>query len=352
MPCVSFQKECKVMFALFAIYAANSIQTLRGFNVSSIDRSMTDRRLDDCLGPPYIYATLHDADNIFKYSRDGCLLDDKVLDYVSTVRHDYLELRSMAFGKYNGDDVLYVADATSGDSRLMIYGRCDDRGRRAYITTAVSSQDNDGVDHTYGITFDSHDNLYISNQHTDNVLRFYKDSFKAMPLPPALATDPGRYYFYDGTFKQFGSPNNHGSTEQGIRSIIIVHNEMWIANEDFDGVVMVDLPTGLSLNIVVISKPIGLYYDPESELIFVSSKKKHRQGSVLAIDRKTLRVVKSYKEERMEHPTGIFVHNKILYVAEQIESAILTFDVESTEFLGKIIKHIPGDVEHILLSDC
>jgi DNA-binding beta-propeller fold protein YncE len=346
--------ENMLIIFIILISISNSSQSLRGFNVTSTtDSTTSDRRqLDGCMGPPYIYMTLHDANNIYKYSRDGCLLDDQVLDYVSAVKHDYPELRSMAFGKYYGDDVLYVADATSGDSRLLIYSRCDDRGRRAYITTAVSSQDYDGVDHTYGITFDNHDNVYISNQHTDNVLRFYKDSFKAMPLPPVLATDSSRNYYYKGTYKQFGSPAMHSAKEQGVRSIIIVHNELWIANEDFDGVIMVDLPTGLSLNVVMVSKPIGLYYDPDTQLIFVSSKGKHRQGSVVAIDRRTLRVVRRYKEDRMEHPTGLFVHNKILYVAEQIESAILAFDIESTEFLGKIIKHIPGDVEHIVLSDC
>ena len=42
----------------------------------------------------------------------------------------------------------------------------------------------------------------------------------------------------------------------------------------------------------------------------------------------------------------------ILYVAEQIESAVLTFDVDSTDFIQKVIKHIPGDIEHLMLSNC
>jgi len=78
---------------------------------------------------------------------------------------------------------------------------------------------------------------------------------------------------------------------------------MWIANEDF-GVVIVNLATGVSTNIIVIPQPIGLFYDPNTKLVFVTSKGKHRQGFVYGIDKKSLRIVKEYKEDRMEHPTG------------------------------------------------
>ena len=38
------------------------------------------RQPGDCLGPPYLYVSLHDKfGNILKYSRDGCLMDDAVL---------------------------------------------------------------------------------------------------------------------------------------------------------------------------------------------------------------------------------------------------------------------------------
>jgi len=46
-------------------------------------------------------------------------------------------------------------------------------------------------------------------------MRFYKDSFEPMPVPPALAYDPGRKYLYKGTYKQFGQPNIHSPDEQG-----------------------------------------------------------------------------------------------------------------------------------------
>jgi hypothetical protein len=135
----------------------NNQTSLRGYqghnvhnnNMNSINILSHDD-YSDCLGPPYIYITLHDANNIHKYSRDGCLLDDKVLDYMSFNRHDYVELRSIAFGVYNGDDALFVTDATSSNSRVMIYGNCNNDGKRAYITTALSTQDNQGeINHIF-----------------------------------------------------------------------------------------------------------------------------------------------------------------------------------------------------------
>lgn len=120
------------------IQLRNNTQAAKNHQVNMLGQS-------NCLGAPYIYITLHDASNIYKYSRDGCLLDDNVLDYVSFVEKGYVELRSMALGRYHGEEMLYIVDAISGNSRIMIYGSCDDRGKRAYVTTAQSTQDNQGI---------------------------------------------------------------------------------------------------------------------------------------------------------------------------------------------------------------
>ena len=127
---------------------------------------------------------------------------------------------------------------------------------------------------------------------------------------------------------------------------------MWIANEDFNGVVVVDLETGVGTNVVFIESPIGLHYDEIRDVVYVSSKQKHRHGGVYAVDRKTLRIVQEFREDRMEHPTGMVVYDNILYVAEQIESAILSFDIKSGKFIEKITKHIPGDLEQLILTYC
>ena len=63
-----------------------------------------------------------------------------------------------------------------------------------------------------------------------------------------------------GTFYQFGKAGEHSESEQGIRSIVRVGDDIWIANEDIDGVAIVSISTGMISNIVVIPSPIGDCY--------------------------------------------------------------------------------------------
>lgn len=346
-----------------SIIVIQLIQILKGFLICQIILLSCDGKnrvlsessdTSECvpLAPPYIYLTLHEGGNIMKFSRNGCLLDENILTSKSSIG---TEFRSLIISSYEGkENYLYVAEATGGASGVRVYDTCNDLGKRNYIGKLISQSINEGIDHTYGICFDSsNEYIYISNQHTDNVLRFSKSTFKPIHFPPIFDIDKHTKKYFDGTFKQFGKANVHKDNERGIRSIITIKkHEMWIANEDFDGIIIVNLNTGLSTDIVRISKPVGLFYDESTHLVYVSSKGKHRTGSVYAISAGSLRIVKSYFEPYMEHPTGVLVYGGILYVVEQVENAILTFDVESTKYLGKIVKHIPHDFEQITLSYC
>lgn len=302
---------------------------------------------------PYIYATTHDeVANILKYTLDGCLVTDKVLlDGPELDDHD-TEFRSMAFGKYKGHDALFIADAMTKDSFVFAYSECDANGQRTYLGTPVSSQVTSGVDHTYGLCFDDKQNLYITNQHTDNVMRFAADTFEPMALPSSLEEKHSRKKFYPGTFVQFGAAAPHDVYEQGIRSILHYRDTIWIANENIDGVAVADINTGIIHDIVVVHCPIGLFFDETSGLIFIGSKAKHWGGGVYAVSPKTLRIVANYTTHRMNHPTGITVHQDILYVAEQTRGEILVFRVSTQEYLGRIVKKTPGQIELLLLSDC
>jgi hypothetical protein len=54
----------------------------------------------------------------------------------------------------------------------------------------------------------------------------------------------------------------------------------------------------------------------------------------------------------MTHPTGIAVHD-VLFVADQRLGAILTFHLNSTEFIKNIWERSAGgDIEHIALTNC
>lgn len=302
---------------------------------------------------PFIYATTHDeVPNILKYTLDGCLVTDKVLlDGPQIDDHD-TEFRSMAFGKYKGEDALFVADAMTKDSFVFAYGACDANGQRSYLGTPLSSQVTRGIDHTYGLTFDSDQNLYVTNQHTDNVMRFAHDTFEPMPLPSILEEKHSRKKYFPGTFFQFGAAGPHSIDEQGIRGILPYKDTMWIANKDLNGIAIVSVESGVLHDIVVVHCPIDLAYDERSGLIFVGSKSKHWGGAVYGISPDSLRVVANYTTHRMTHPTGILVHGDTLYVAEQVRGEILVFSVSSQKYLGRIVKKTPGQIELLLLSNC
>lgn len=157
-----------------------------------------------CDEAPFIYATYHDVvPNIVKYSRNGCLLSSTVL--VGAPKHTApnhtIEMRSLVFGKYKNSSVLYVADAFTNDSYLNIYDQCNEKGQRMFLKSAISTHKHLGVNHIYGICFDQDENVYLSSQHTDNVMRFYKDTFKPMPFPPKMErAEPHLYRNYPGTF--------------------------------------------------------------------------------------------------------------------------------------------------------
>lgn len=346
------------MSYLLCLYALIIYQFIIVFSIISNENSLCD----DYMGPPYIYVTIHQGEQVLKYSRNGCLLSDnsdyKILNFVPKHRYksSVSEFRSMHIHKFRDiENALYITDAASSDSRVLVYSDCNrnSNGTREYLATVVSTQENDGVDHTYGISFDMYDNMYVSNQHTDCILRFYGDNFHPiMHFPSSTDLDPKRHYFYDGTYKQFGNPSIHDSEERGLRSILIIEHEIWIANEDMSGVIIANLHTAVAMNIVIIDNPIGLYYDKTSNLVFVSSKKKHRQGSVFAIDRSTLRIFKTYHTSMMEHPVGVVVYNSILYVAEQNLGAILSFDVQSGNFIAFIASNIQNEVEQLTLTWC
>lgn len=285
-----------------------------------------------CLGAPFLYVTVHDrTPNILKYTRDGCFLTDKVLMTSDVFKGDVdVELRSMAIGKHRDHESLFIADASNYNSRLLVFGRCIEDafnyGRRPYIETVVESKQNLGVDHTYGVCLDKEGNVYISNQHTDCVLRFQTGNFHPMVLPRALQLDQ-RLDYYKGTFVQFGLPKEHGSDEQGIRSIAHVKSKIWIAHEDLSGVAIADTESGLVTEIIPLDTAVGLYYDEVSEMVFVSCKSTKRGGIVYALDPQTYKIINSYRHHMMAHPTGNYL-SPLLSIVYHIKLHINLFFIK------------------------
>lgn len=301
-----------------------------------------------CLGAPYIYLTVHDQiHNVIKYSRDGCLLESNVLS--GGPLNIKTELRGIKIGNYMGErDSLYVADGNTDNSQILVYGTCNFAGIRPFIATLVTTYSNPGAVHAYGIGFDSLGNIYASFQHTDVVLRFYKDSFRTMPLPSAYNYKSASYY--DGTFYQFGKPGEHKEELQGVRGFTNVHDDqIWIANEDVDAIIVVDYDANF-ITSVSIDTPVGVHYDSNHDLVFISSKSKF--GAVFAINPNSYKVEKVFYLPGMEHPTGMATYGDTLFVAEQSWYKVLSFDILSERFLTTVIGRTPGKVELITLSFC
>lgn len=322
-------------------------------NSQDVDTTTSVRR--KCLyEPPYLYVTTHDeVPNVMKYTRDGCLVTAEVLADHPAGEDHITEFRSMALGGYRDlPQALFIADAMSKESFLLVYSECDANGHRHYLDTVVSTETNPGADHAYGICFDGDGNVLASFQHTDCVLRFRKDTFEPMPLPPLLSSSYRWQDLFAGTFYQFGSPGLHPISEQGVRGIVRLDDMLWIANEDIGGVAVVSLATGMMLTIVVVHNPIGLHHDPACGLIFVGSKRKHWRGAVHAIDPKLFRVVRTYTTNRMNHPAGITSYGDMLYVGEQVRGDIMQFSIASQEFLGNVVSDAPGEIEQLIMSPC
>ena len=267
------------------------------------------RGSNGCLGAPYLYVTVHDRTaNVLKYTRDGCLVTDNVLLMDEAYKSVFdVEFRSMAIGKHKDHDALFIADASDHNSRLLVFGKCidekQDYGKRHFVEIVVDSKHNKGVDHTYGVCLDKEGNVYISNQHTDCVLRFNVGTFKPMEFPRSLQLDR-RLDYYDGTFVQFGLPREHGAMERGVRAIAHVHNKIWIAHEEISGVAITDVESGLVTNIIPLDTPVGLFHDEYLGVVFVSCRSKERGGIVYAINSDTFKIQHSYSHHKMVHPTG------------------------------------------------
>lgn len=213
-------------FALLALAVVVfvTIRNRTGIVLSDEDKANSPRT---CLGPPFIYVSVHDkVSNILKYSRNGCLVDDSVLIMSEAYEKiSHVEFRSLAIGKSKDHNALFVASASKSNSRLLIFGKCVDekddylmRNKRHFIEVVAEQSFNPGLDHSYGVCHDSSGNVYISNQHTDCVLRFAVNTWEPMPLPQSLQLKRRMNYF-DGTFVQFGLPNMHVRGNRGVRSI-------------------------------------------------------------------------------------------------------------------------------------
>jgi hypothetical protein len=219
------------------------------------------------------------------------------------------------------------------------------------IVTATST--NAGADHTYGITFDKDRNVYASFQHTNVVLRFYADTFKPMPIDPDFQSKHKHrdHYAFKGTFVQFGEARKHKKSDQGVRSIAAVGDNIWITNEFKDMILVATADTADTVTTISLRNPIGLYYDKGRKTVFVSSRKGQFGGCVYAVDSEKFTIKTHYRTKKFKHPTGIVTYGDTMYVAEQKQSNIHAFSISSGKHLGIVRSDVPGTIEQIMLTE-
>ena len=139
-----------------------------------------------CLGPPFLYISHHDSHNVLKYTRDGCPISPNVLWFGSAVGSAVGSIRSMVVHPYLGiKDALYITNAGEYEDergRVLVFDTCAEvNSMRPFIKTLVDIGSSPGAQHTYSMTFDNHNNLYASYQHTDAVLYYSNTTYKSLP---------------------------------------------------------------------------------------------------------------------------------------------------------------------------
>jgi hypothetical protein len=66
----------------------------------------------------------------------------------------------------------------------------------------------------------------------------------------------------------------------------------------------------------------------------------------------TAQVEKIFYAKGMTHSTGLISYGNILYVACQAMGKVLSFNIDTGNFLSVVIPHFPDSVEQIALSWC
>lgn len=323
------------------------------------------RTMNQCLPAPYLYVSYGTDHNIFQITRDGCIMMNKVLYGVPRKK---LELRSLATGDYRGEAALYVADAARKTENILVFGDCSNWGKMRSKKARVmgtGSVFEEGAQHAYGISFDSKENLYVSYQHTNAILRSSKDDFRVMELPQAMKDRESKegIKLFQGTFFQFGAPEVHKSSDQGVRSIAWADHDgdlgelLWVANEFENKVYILDHDASV-VKMLDVTAPIGMFHERGGEgiyvknRIYIGSRNGKKTGSVLCYDTNTFELLGTYFMLGMSHPTGIAVYENVLYVADQSLNSILTFDLETGRFISTIWSRDVGNIEQLVLTSC
>jgi len=294
-------------------------------------------RASACLGPPYLYLTMHggedkgEVNQVYIYSRDGCALGEALEEYT-----ELNELRGMALW---GDSML-LANANRQESFIVQYkGACRSMESMKEMRVIVPFG-TPGIDHPYGVTTDRVRYLYVSTQGSNSVYRYFLTTGEAAPVSPALAEEGVKDEDYPGLFVQFDQKTD------GTRNVAWhpEHKLLFIANKD-EGVVVLD-EDGYEQGRLDADKPISVSYCEGRDSIFVSSK---GDDSVSEWDPRTFERLGKWKDWKLSHPAGLVCHEGSLFVVSQDKNSILEVDLESGK-VWVVVDELDDKGEQLILS--
>jgi len=258
--------------------------------------------------PQSFYITFHGGkggyNNIAVYSLNGTNLGNLI-----SSEDGHASLRGMAFNTTYA--TVYIASAK--DNTLITTNGCG-----SSVNVFSSSSD---LVHPYGIALDgSLDRVYVSNQDGDNVV----------------------YIGSDGSAVEFA----RGVTNPRGIAVDTKTSNVYVGSEDLQAVLGFD-SNGNQIGKFAVDIPVGVYI--ANDVLYASNR--GVGPATFAYNLTTGNKIMTYASED-PHPTGIVLHEGILYVLGQTNQQLYQYKADTGESLGSIVSFTGDYPEQIILGPC
>jgi DNA-binding beta-propeller fold protein YncE len=284
----------------------------------------------------------HSRNNIHIYSETGDelgkALSRRSMDGAAELR----ELRGFTFGP---DGNLYVVNAYYEYSQILRFrGLPDAQDQHEFMDLFVDRRDsqNPVISHPFNIAFGRRGNLFVSNQDTNVVARYYGPHSELgkpgspMPLPGPLLHTAAK--LHPGVF--IPSTRHWPDGVEVVRDIVFgPDGTLYVADRDANAIRMYEHATGRYLGAIAserINKPVHLLLEPSQRGLLIGCSE---TGSIVRYDladRKTTTLVTA-GSCGLQGPAGMaFGDDGALYVASRLTKQVLRFKIGKRSAEGEI----------------
>lgn len=301
--------------------------------------------------PPFLYVTYHggsddgDINQIYKYSRDGCLLSDTVLESTSDITWD--EFRGMTILP---SGLLMVNNANKHASKVLAYANCTATdAQRSFVDVVAQGNidDDSGANpllvHPYGVVYSADTSeVAISNQDTCSVSAYEIDANGSSTRGERSVSN---------TYSSKMCDEGDGIAVRGIA--FDGAGLLYFAVEE-EGIYVLNFTTGEQLTKIACDDCVGVVYDTATDTLFVGSNGEDMiyQFDVYPTLTKIQSIGGNDDDSVLSHPAGMAVYGKSLFVNSQDTNSILEFDITSGAFVRTVLKDAPDKLEALILSPC